>query len=148
MVSHCISTALPLRALLLAFLRDAAVGPRLAAAPFAPLHASSAVQAAVVPSPPKPVTSRPSSGPDQQQGQPNGARDACLGGGGGGAAGALQRYPPCGVLPFRGLALLAAPLFYLYDNPALAYRLFRSMYCRYGTRYCGKLCAQGGTEGS
>ena len=38
---------------------------------------------------------------------------------------------PYGVLPVLGLAVLAAPLCYLFEHPAAVHRLFRSMYCRY-----------------
>lgn len=41
-------------------------------------------------------------------------------------------FPPSGALPHRGLSLLAAPLCYFCDDdPAVVYRLFRAMYCRY-----------------
>jgi len=44
---------------------------------------------------------------------------------------ALPAYPPSGVVPFRGLALLAAPLCYLYDDPADVYFAFRALYVRH-----------------
>jgi hypothetical protein len=44
------------------------------------------------------------------------------------------QYPPSGVLPYHGLALLAAPLCYLYRHPAGVYHMFRALYCRYWCR--------------
>jgi hypothetical protein len=36
--------------------------------------------------------------------------------------------PPCGVLPFQGMALYAAPFTYVFDTSEQAYFLFRAMY--------------------
>lgn len=36
-------------------------------------------------------------------------------------------YPPCGVLPRRGVCLLAAPLCYVYDDDYKVYHVFRAM---------------------
>ena len=43
----------------------------------------------------------------------------------------LPAYPPSGVVPFRGLSLLIAPLCYLYDDPADVYFAFRALYTRH-----------------
>ena len=43
----------------------------------------------------------------------------------------LGSYPPCGVVPFRGMARLVAPLCYLYPHPADAYAVFRALYTRH-----------------
>ncbi|KIZ03010.1 hypothetical protein MNEG_4946 [Monoraphidium neglectum] len=48
-----------------------------------------------------------------------------------GRGGRLHAYPPSGVLPFCGLAALAAPLAFLYSSPAAAYRVFAALYCRH-----------------
>jgi len=40
-------------------------------------------------------------------------------------------YLPTSIVPGRGLALLAAPLCYMYSSPDAVYRMFRAMYCRY-----------------
>ncbi|OQS03927.1 hypothetical protein THRCLA_03790 [Thraustotheca clavata] len=39
--------------------------------------------------------------------------------------------PPSGVYPISGLVMFAAPLCYLYNDPAHVYFIFREMYCRY-----------------
>ncbi|GFR49576.1 hypothetical protein Agub_g11625, partial [Astrephomene gubernaculifera] len=135
-----------IRAMLLALLRDTRVASRLAAPPLTALHAASAVQAVPVP-PPRPLgacrtaTTTGAAGADSGGG--GGDVMAANGGGGGSSSSTVRQtaaatshwslsyYPPSGVLPYRGLSLLAAPLCYLYDNPASSYRLFRAMYCRY-----------------
>lgn len=43
-------------------------------------------------------------------------------------------YPPCGVLPFRGLGSYVAPLCYLYPHPADVYPVFRELYVRHFCR--------------
>lgn len=43
-------------------------------------------------------------------------------------------YPPCGVLPFRGLGSYIAPLCYLYPHPADVYPVFRELYVRHFCR--------------
>jgi hypothetical protein len=48
--------------------------------------------------------------------------------------GRMRPYPPSGLLPFRGLAALAAPLAFLYRHPAAAYRALLALYCRH---WCG-----------
>lgn len=105
--------------MVLALLRDAAVAPRLAAPPLAPLQATSAVQAALAP--PTALTVAVAA-----------AAAAGTAGGSGSSTGSsgLPLWPPSGVLPYRGLCLLAAPLCYLYDRPAASYRLLRALYCR------------------
>ncbi|KDO32047.1 hypothetical protein SPRG_03265 [Saprolegnia parasitica CBS 223.65] len=45
--------------------------------------------------------------------------------------GASTAVPPSGVLPLSGLVMFAAPLCYLYNDPAHVYFIFREMYCRY-----------------
>ncbi|KAG2433744.1 hypothetical protein HXX76_008107 [Chlamydomonas incerta] len=103
------------RAMTLALLRDAAVAPRLAAPPMAPLQAASPVLASLAP--PAALTAAAAAPPPA----------------GGGALHPPQPplWPPSGVLPYRGLSLLAAPLCYLYDSPASSYKLLRALYCRY-----------------
>lgn len=46
----------------------------------------------------------------------------------------LRPYPPSGILPFQGMASYLAPLCYLYEQPAAAYRVFAAMYGRYWCR--------------
>eukprot|EP00198_Chlamydomonas_reinhardtii_P004575 XP_001693911.1 predicted protein [Chlamydomonas reinhardtii] len=113
------------RAMVLALLRDAAVAPRLAAPPLAPLQATSAVQAALAP--PTALTVAVAA-----------AAAAGTAGGSGSSTGSsgLPLWPPSGVLPYRGLCLLAAPLCYLYDRPAASYRLLRALYCRRHVLLC------------
>ncbi|CAD7699514.1 unnamed protein product, partial [Ostreobium quekettii] len=41
------------------------------------------------------------------------------------------KYPPSGVLPFKGLVMYAAPVCYLCKDPADVYRVFKSMFCRF-----------------
>ncbi|KAI8462764.1 MAG: hypothetical protein J3K34DRAFT_527500 [Monoraphidium minutum] len=48
-----------------------------------------------------------------------------------GRGGRLRAYPPSGVLPFCGLAALAAPVASLYRSPTAAYRVFSALYCRH-----------------
>ena len=43
----------------------------------------------------------------------------------------LGSYPPCGVVPFRGMARPVAPLCYLYPHPADAYAVFRAFHTRH-----------------
>lgn len=45
-------------------------------------------------------------------------------------------FPPCGVVPFRGLVFYAAPLCYLYrhDEEHKLYGFFRALYCKYFCR--------------
>ncbi|GMH35762.1 hypothetical protein BSKO_03630 [Bryopsis sp. KO-2023] len=45
-----------------------------------------------------------------------------------------MQYPPSGVLPFKGLIMLAAPLCMVYDDPTDVFVVFRSMYCRFWSR--------------
>ena len=40
-------------------------------------------------------------------------------------------YPPCGVLPFAGLARYLAPLAFLSQDPAQIFAIFRLLYARY-----------------
>ncbi|XP_050717229.1 TBC1 domain family member 19-like [Eriocheir sinensis] len=47
---------------------------------------------------------------------------------------ALVAYPPCGVIPFHGFTMYAAPLSCLYEDPVPLYFTFREMYCRYWYR--------------
>ncbi|OQR90646.1 hypothetical protein ACHHYP_05346 [Achlya hypogyna] len=47
------------------------------------------------------------------------------------AGGATTAVPPSTVLPLSGLVMFAAPLCYLYNDPAHVYFIFREMYCRY-----------------
>ncbi|EFJ43152.1 hypothetical protein VOLCADRAFT_119175, partial [Volvox carteri f. nagariensis] len=67
-----------------------------------------------------------------------GSSDA--GGSGGSAASSSKHpqhppyYPPSGVLPYRGISLLAAPLCYMYDSAASSYHMFRALYCRYWSK--------------
>ncbi|KXZ53401.1 hypothetical protein GPECTOR_7g1297 [Gonium pectorale] len=107
----------PVRAMLLAFLRDGQVAPRLAAPPPAQLQMGGPAEAMLAPSPaPQPLVMGSADG------------DAAA------AGGAVPYYPPCGALPHKGLALLAAPLCYMYDKPAASYKIFRAMYCRYWSK--------------
>ncbi|WIA13365.1 hypothetical protein OEZ85_006945 [Tetradesmus obliquus] len=46
----------------------------------------------------------------------------------------LRPYPPSGILPFQGMASYLAPLCYLYEQPAAAFRVFAAMYGRYWCR--------------
>ncbi|XP_069956275.1 TBC1 domain family member 19 isoform X4 [Cherax quadricarinatus] len=46
----------------------------------------------------------------------------------------LVAYPPCGVIPFHGFTMYAAPLSCLYEDPVHLYFTFREMYCRYWYR--------------
>ncbi|KAG7175734.1 TBC1 domain family member 19-like [Homarus americanus] len=46
----------------------------------------------------------------------------------------LVAYPPCGVIPFHGFTMFAAPLSCLYEDPVHLYFTFREMYCRYWYR--------------
>ncbi|KAK3873594.1 hypothetical protein Pcinc_021399 [Petrolisthes cinctipes] len=46
----------------------------------------------------------------------------------------LVAYPPCGVIPFHGFTMYAAPLSCLYEDPVHFYFTFREMYCRYWYR--------------
>ena len=39
-------------------------------------------------------------------------------------------YPPSGVVPFKGLARLIAPLCYLYPHPAEVHGVFKALYAR------------------
>lgn len=45
----------------------------------------------------------------------------------------LKQYetPPCGIIPFHGICMFAAPFCYLYDSPILLYFTFRAFYIRY-----------------
>jgi len=43
----------------------------------------------------------------------------------------VRRYPPSGVLPFRGMAYFVAPLCYLYGDVNRAYRVAFALYTRY-----------------
>ncbi|CAO1340765.1 unnamed protein product [Diamesa hyperborea] len=45
----------------------------------------------------------------------------------------LKQYesPPCGVVPFHGICMFAAPFCYLYDSPVALYFTFRAFYIRY-----------------
>eukprot|EP00873_Tetraselmis_striata_P042312 jgi/Tetstr1/462576/TSEL_007562.t1 len=45
-----------------------------------------------------------------------------------------RHLPPSAVLPFAGLALLAGPLCYLYEEAAQLYHAFRALYCRHWCR--------------
>jgi hypothetical protein len=42
----------------------------------------------------------------------------------------LSLYPPSGVVPFKGLARLIAPLCYLYPHPAEVHGVFKALYAR------------------
>ncbi|XP_042871283.1 TBC1 domain family member 19-like [Penaeus japonicus] len=46
----------------------------------------------------------------------------------------LVAYPPCGIIPFHGFTMYAAPLSCLYEDPVQLYFTFREMYCRYWYR--------------
>jgi len=52
------------------------------------------------------------------------------------AAGPVSRtpFPPCGVVPFRGLVFYAAPLCFLLNETEKIYGCFKAMYCRYFCR--------------
>ena len=41
------------------------------------------------------------------------------------------RYPPSGIMPFRGLAYYVAPLCFVHSDPVTLYRTFRALYTRY-----------------
>lgn len=45
----------------------------------------------------------------------------------------LKQYdlPPCGLVPFHGICMFAAPFCYLYDSPVQLYFTFRAFYVRY-----------------
>ncbi|XP_065685139.1 TBC1 domain family member 19 isoform X3 [Hydra vulgaris] len=43
----------------------------------------------------------------------------------------FNTYPPCGILPFHGFSMLAAPLCYIYEKPEELYFAFRELYGRY-----------------
>ena len=45
----------------------------------------------------------------------------------------LKQYetPPCGIVPFHGICMFAAPFCYLYDSPVSLYFTFRAFYIRY-----------------
>lgn len=45
----------------------------------------------------------------------------------------LKQYdlPPCGLVPFHGICMFAAPFCYLYDSPVQLYFTFRAFYIRY-----------------
>lgn len=40
-------------------------------------------------------------------------------------------YPPCGIFPFHGFSMMAAPLCYIFDKPVELYYIFRYLYTRY-----------------
>lgn len=45
----------------------------------------------------------------------------------------LKQYetPPCGIVPFHGICMFAAPFCYLFDEPVPLYFTFRAFYIRY-----------------
>eukprot|EP00111_Clytia_hemisphaerica_P002773 TCONS_00007801-protein len=40
-------------------------------------------------------------------------------------------YPPCGIFPFHGFSMLAAPLCYIFEKPVELFFVFRQLYSRY-----------------
>ncbi|GIM00405.1 hypothetical protein Vretimale_5170 [Volvox reticuliferus] len=122
------------RAVLLAFQRDMNIAKHLSAPPLAQLHATNAVHAVLA------ATSTTAAAAATR----DGGRDTTAAGqtktAGDGPGGrkdhqpVLPYYPASGVLPFRGVSLLVAPLCYMYDSPSSSYQMFRALYCRYWSK--------------
>lgn len=120
-----------LRAVTLAFLRDPRVGPHCSVQPnpvlSAPLNpdaaASPVCTAAAV------ATAATESEGQQNKGQQSNVGKADIMSDS--DAYTTCPYPPCGVLAPQGSILLAAPLCFMYGNPAAVYRMHRALYCRF-----------------
>jgi hypothetical protein len=52
-------------------------------------------------------------------------------------------FPPCGIVPFRGIGMYAAPLCYLYSDAPQLYLVFRAIY----SNYCCRLNTVSSSEG-
>ncbi|GLI64671.1 hypothetical protein VaNZ11_008023 [Volvox africanus] len=123
------------RAVLVAFQRDINISKRLSAPPLAQLHATNAVHAVLAVPTPTPATAAATG--DGGRDMAEAGQSKTTGDGAGGRKDhrpVLPYYPASGVMPFRGISLLAAPLCYMYDNPASSYYMFRALYCRYWSK--------------